>query len=208
MALVGITGSGKSALLQLVPRLYDVTRRFHHASTAWTCASSASRICAHVVAVAFEDTTLFSSSVRDNVLLGASGPGTADAREDVLAEALDVAQAHFAYSLPDGRGHPDRRGGTQPVRRPAAAHRPGPGHRGPALGAGPGRPALGPGREHRGARGRPAAGSPGQHHHPHRRPPAVHRGAGRPGGAAGGRPDRRRRNACRTAGREQPLPLT
>ena len=50
-----------------------------------------------IVAVAFEDTTLFSNSVRDNVLLGA--PVRNDA---VLDEALDVAQAHFAYSLPEG----------------------------------------------------------------------------------------------------------
>jgi len=50
-----------------------------------------------IVAVAFEDTTLFSSSVRDNVLLGAPDPSDA-----ALDEALDVAQAQFAYSLPDG----------------------------------------------------------------------------------------------------------
>ena len=107
MALVGITGSGKSALLQLVPRLYDVTggsilidgvdvREFDVEDLRT------------VVAVAFEDTTLFSSSVRDNVLLGVAGPaegphaGQAEDRDAALEEALDVAQAHFAYSLPDG----------------------------------------------------------------------------------------------------------
>ncbi|RKR20880.1 ABC transporter ATP-binding protein [Arthrobacter oryzae] len=101
MALVGITGSGKSALLQLVPRLYDVTdgaitidgvdlREFDVEDLRT------------VVAVAFEDTTLFSSSVRDNVLLGAPDAGSAEGRDAALAEALDVAQAHFAYSLPDG----------------------------------------------------------------------------------------------------------
>ncbi|UXM90994.1 ABC transporter ATP-binding protein [Paenarthrobacter sp. JL.01a] len=96
MALVGITGSGKSALLQLVPRLYDVTagavtidgvdvRNYDIAELR------------RIVAVAFEDTTLFSSSVRDNVLLGAPDPSDA-----ALDEALDVAQAQFAYSLPEG----------------------------------------------------------------------------------------------------------
>ena len=96
MALVGITGSGKSALLQLVPRLYDVT------SGAVTIDGVDVRDydideLRRVVAVAFEDTTLFSSSVRENVLLGAPDPSDA-----ALDEALDVAQAHFAYSLPDG----------------------------------------------------------------------------------------------------------
>ncbi|MCU1516633.1 MAG: transporter [Pseudarthrobacter sp.] len=96
MALAGITGSGKSALIQLVPRLYDVSdgsitidgldlREFDIESLR------------SVVGVAFEDTTLFSSSVRDNVLLGAE-----DRSEEALDEALDVAQAHFAYSLPEG----------------------------------------------------------------------------------------------------------
>ena len=100
MALVGVTGSGKSTLLQLVPRLYDVTggavridgidvRRLRLADLR------------RITAVAFEDTTLFSSSVRDNVLLGADPADEADG-DRLLAEALDVAQAGFAYSLPDG----------------------------------------------------------------------------------------------------------
>ena len=52
--------------------------------------------------MAFEDTTLFSSSVRDNVLLGVQGEESQERREEILAEALDTAQAHFAYSLPEG----------------------------------------------------------------------------------------------------------
>jgi ATP-binding cassette subfamily B protein len=101
MALVGITGSGKSALLQLVPRLYDVT---DGAITIDGVDLREFKVedLRTVVAVAFEDTTLFSSSVRDNVLLGAPDAGSAEGREAALAEALDVAQAHFAYSLPDG----------------------------------------------------------------------------------------------------------
>ena len=101
MALVGITGSGKSALLQLVPRLFDVTagsveidgvdvREFDVAGLR------------SAVAVAFEDTTLFSNSVRDNVLLGVADTVPTERREEILAEALDTAQAHFAYSLPEG----------------------------------------------------------------------------------------------------------
>jgi ATP-binding cassette subfamily B protein len=115
MALVGVTGSGKSTLLQLVPRLYDVTQGSISIDGVDLRAFSVEELRS-VVAVAFEDTTLFSSSVRDNVLLGApgnaapcdaapiggSGECSAEALEEVLAEALDVAQAHFAYSLPEG----------------------------------------------------------------------------------------------------------
>lgn len=103
MALVGITGSGKSALLQLVPRLYDVTEGSITIDGVDLRDFSVEELRS-VVGVAFEDTTLFSSSVRDNVLLGArTGRETTDGGPDaVLAEALDTAQAQFAYSLPDG----------------------------------------------------------------------------------------------------------
>jgi ATP-binding cassette subfamily B protein len=96
MALVGITGSGKSALIQLVPRLFDVTGGAITIDGVDLRDFDVEEL-RRIVAVAFEDTTLFSNSVRDNVLLGA--PVRTD---EVLDEALDVAQAHFAYSLPEG----------------------------------------------------------------------------------------------------------
>ncbi|HZW42244.1 MAG TPA: ABC transporter ATP-binding protein, partial [Agromyces sp.] len=59
------------------------------------------------IAMAFEDATLFSASVRDNVLLGrpelaGDEPGVRAEAERVLDEALRIAQAAFAYDLPDG----------------------------------------------------------------------------------------------------------
>lgn len=96
LALVGITGSGKSAMLQLVPRLYDVTDGSITIDGVDLREFDVEEL-RRVVGMAFEDTTLFSSSVRDNVLLGA-----AERTEELLHESLEVAQAHFAYSLPDG----------------------------------------------------------------------------------------------------------
>ncbi len=101
MALVGITGSGKSALLQLVPRLFEVTAGSVTIDGVDLREFSVQELRS-VVAVAFEDTTLFSSSVRDNVLLGVPAREPAERREQLLTEALDTAQAHFAYSLPQG----------------------------------------------------------------------------------------------------------
>ena len=49
------------------------------------------------IAMAFEDATLFSTSVRENVLLG-----SADQSEAHLRQALEVAQAGFVYELPEG----------------------------------------------------------------------------------------------------------
>ena len=101
MALVGVTGSGKSTLLQLVPRLYDIDSgtimidgvdiRDMDLTTLRT-----------LTAVAFEDATLFSDSVRDNVLLGADPSLTAEQAEDLLHLALRTADATYAYELPDG----------------------------------------------------------------------------------------------------------
>lgn len=100
MALVGVTGSGKSTLLQLVPRLYDVSAGSIEIDGIDVRELTLPDL-RRAVSVAFEDTTLFSSSVRDNVLLGAAVREGPEAQA-LLDEALDVAQAHFAYSLPDG----------------------------------------------------------------------------------------------------------
>ena len=100
MALVGVTGCGKSTLLQLIPRLFDVTGGSITLDGVELRELAVAELRTHV-SVAFEDTTLFSSSIRENVLLGAAPhPGKTD--DDVLAQSLDVAQAEFAYSLPDG----------------------------------------------------------------------------------------------------------
>jgi ATP-binding cassette subfamily B protein len=96
MALVGATGSGKTTLLELVPRLYDVT--------AGSIAIGGCDVrdlgldeLRTTVATAFEEATLFSASVRENVTLGRPRASEAD-----LAEALDIAQAGFVYGLPFG----------------------------------------------------------------------------------------------------------
>src|SRR3954453_13670678 len=96
VAVVGATGSGKTVLTSLVPRLYDVT---------------AGRITVdgvdvrdldlvnlrQIVATAFEEPMLFSMSARENLKLGRR-----DATEDELEEAVQVAQAGFVHDLPWG----------------------------------------------------------------------------------------------------------
>ena len=96
VALVGATGSGKTVLTSLVPRLYDVT---------------AGRITVdgvdvrdldlvnlrQIVATAFEEPTLFSMSARENLLLGRH-----DATEEEVLHAVEVAQAGFVHQLPWG----------------------------------------------------------------------------------------------------------
>src|SRR5712691_184574 len=96
VALVGITGSGKTTLLQLVPRLADVT-----GGAILLDGNDIRRLPLQVlrtrVGCAFEDPTLFSASVRENVSYG-----SADADEAAVRQALAAAQADFVYDLPWG----------------------------------------------------------------------------------------------------------
>ncbi|WP_188806128.1 ABC transporter ATP-binding protein [Citricoccus zhacaiensis] len=107
MALVGLTGSGKSTLVQMVPRLYDATSG-RVLVDGVDVRDYALQDLRRTVSIAFEDATLFSDSIRNNVLLGApaeiAGPNAADpqAAEDLLDLALDTAQAQFAYAMPEG----------------------------------------------------------------------------------------------------------
>ena len=96
VALVGATGSGKTTLLHLVPRLADVT------AGRITLDGTDIRELALTdlrsrVGCAFEDPTLFSASVRENVAFGVQ-----DATEEAIQAALDAAQAEFVADLPWG----------------------------------------------------------------------------------------------------------
>ena len=103
MALVGATGSGKSTLLQLVPRLHDVTAGVVEVDGQDVRAFDLDELRRRV-AVAFEEPTLFSASVEDNVLLGAPAQVLADrsARDRLLETALETARAGFVHALPEG----------------------------------------------------------------------------------------------------------
>lgn len=101
LALVGVTGNGKSTLLQLVPRLFDITGG----------TISIDGVSVHdmelddlrkLTAFAFEDTTLFSSSVRDNVLLGVDPELPETTQDDIAWQALHAADAGFVTELVDG----------------------------------------------------------------------------------------------------------
>src|SRR6185436_18394195 len=102
MALVGLTGSGKTTLTALTTRLYDVTGGAVRLDGVDVRDLTRDELRRHI-AMAFEDATLFSASVRENVLLGRPElvPGSAQA-DAVLAEALEIAQADFVAELPDG----------------------------------------------------------------------------------------------------------
>ncbi len=96
IVLAGATGSGKTTLLQLVPRLADVT-----SGAVLLDGTDVRRLPLPVlrsrVGCAFEDPTLFSASVRENVSYGAP-----DADDAAVEAALAMAQAGFVHDLPWG----------------------------------------------------------------------------------------------------------
>ncbi|RBY89664.1 ABC transporter ATP-binding protein [Blastococcus sp. TF02A-30] len=96
VALVGATGSGKTTLTALVGRLHDVTSGRVTLDGVDVRDLPLAQLRS-VVATAFEDATLFSMSVRENLALGRP-----DATDDDVAEALRVAQAEFVHDLPWG----------------------------------------------------------------------------------------------------------
>jgi ATP-binding cassette subfamily B protein len=96
VALVGATGSGKTTLLHLVPRLADVTAGRITLDGTDIRQLPLTELRTRV-GCAFEDPTLFSASVRENVAFGVQ-----DASEDAIQAALDAAQADFVADLPWG----------------------------------------------------------------------------------------------------------
>jgi ATP-binding cassette, subfamily B, bacterial len=96
VALVGATGSGKTTLLQLVPRLADVTGGAVRLNGADVRDLPLHELRGRL-GCAFEDPTLFSASVRENVSFG-----VAHADDEDVQAALDIAQADFVAALPWG----------------------------------------------------------------------------------------------------------
>ncbi|MCZ7457868.1 ABC transporter ATP-binding protein [Streptomyces sp. WMMC940] len=98
MALVGGTGSGKTTLTALVPRLYEVSAG-RITLDGRDIAAMPREELRTLVSMAFEEPTLFSASVGENVRMGAEHAGDEEVRR-----ALDVAQAGFVDTLPQGFG--------------------------------------------------------------------------------------------------------
>jgi ATP-binding cassette subfamily B protein len=96
VAVVGATGSGKTVLTSLVPRLYDVTGGRVTIDGVDVRDLDLANL-RQIVATAFDEPTLFSMSARENLMLGRR-----DATEEDLHAAVEVAQAQFVYDLPWG----------------------------------------------------------------------------------------------------------
>ncbi|MCU0520769.1 MAG: ABC transporter ATP-binding protein/permease [Anaerolineae bacterium] len=97
VALLGATGAGKSTLVHLIPRFYDVTDgavtldgvNVRDFDEAWLRRS---------VSIALQESVLFSGSIRDNIRYGRP-----EATDEEVVAAARAAQAHaFIVGFPEG----------------------------------------------------------------------------------------------------------
>ncbi len=96
VALVGATGSGKTTVAALVPRLYDVTEG-RVTLDGVDVRDVRLRSLRERIGVAFEDPILFSASIHENLVMGRPISSDAD-----LRRAIRVARADFVWELPWG----------------------------------------------------------------------------------------------------------
>ena len=96
VGIVGRTGSGKTTLAYLVPRLYDVAEGEVLLDGVDLRDIRLRALRSHI-GTAFEDPILFSASVYENLAMGRTSVPDAE-----LRRALNVAQAGFVYDLPWG----------------------------------------------------------------------------------------------------------
>jgi ATP-binding cassette subfamily B multidrug efflux pump len=108
IALLGTTGSGKSSIINLIPRFYDPTEGRilldGHDLRQVTLASLRSQI-----GIVLQETTLFATTIRENIAFGRPG-----ASEEEIEAAARAAAAHeFIAEMPEGYDTPvGERGAT------------------------------------------------------------------------------------------------
>ena len=121
VALLGTTGAGKSSLVHLIPRFYDVTagRVTLDGVDVRDLDQDALR---RNIGIALQEAVLFSGTIRDNIRYGRP-----DATEEEVVAAAKAAQAHdFILALPGGLRHPARASAasTSPAGRNSASPSP------------------------------------------------------------------------------------
>jgi len=108
IALLGATGSGKTTIINLLPRFYDVTEGQVLIDGHDVRDVSLTSLRSHI-GIVLQETTLFTGTIRDNIAFGRP-----NASMDEIIAVAKAAEAHdFIMSFPDGYDTPvGERGAT------------------------------------------------------------------------------------------------
>lgn len=101
LALVGATGSGKSTILNLIPRFYEPSSGKILLGGHDAADMPLPEVRAQMASV-FEEAVLFSGSVRENVLLGVHDLSSSEEADQRVRAALTIAACDFVDDLPEG----------------------------------------------------------------------------------------------------------
>jgi len=97
IAILGMTGSGKSTIMNLLPRFYDVTRGAVRIDGQDVRDFTLKSLRSHI-GIVFQESTLFSGTIRENIAYAKP-----DAPLSAVIEVAKTAQMHdFISGLPDG----------------------------------------------------------------------------------------------------------
>lgn len=107
IGVIGGTGSGKSSIVNLIPRFYDATKGQVLVNGQNVKKYNVEELRS-IIGIVPQNPILFSGTIRDNLCWRKE-----DATEEELVKALKIAQAYdFVKEYPDFLDHPVNRGGT------------------------------------------------------------------------------------------------
>lgn len=105
IAFIGSTGSGKSTLINLIPRFYDCTE-----GEIYVDGNSVKNYTQHqlhnLIGYVPQRGMLFSGTVTDNIKYGKE-----DASEEEVKKVIDISASNFVYDFPEGLDHHISQGG-------------------------------------------------------------------------------------------------
>jgi ATP-binding cassette subfamily B protein len=97
VALLGATGSGKSSIINLIPRFYDPTEG-RVLIDGYDLRQVKSQSLRDQIGIVLQETTLFAATLEENIAFGRP-----DATHEDVVEAAKAAQAHdFVMAMPNG----------------------------------------------------------------------------------------------------------
>lgn len=99
VAFIGSTGSGKSTLINLVPRFYDCTEGKIFVN-GLEVKEFSQKALHEIIGYVPQKGLLFSGTIEDNLRFGKE-----DASDEEIAKAIEISGSKFVYTFPDGLKH-------------------------------------------------------------------------------------------------------